>query len=104
MRFSVKVRELAEDDEAFVNLLAGELLEALGSEALAGVGAHDAAVEHGAAEDGRSELGLRGEVAEEAAGKAVASAGGIDDFFEREGGCPEGVVRALGLLWRSFAR
>ena len=70
--------------EALVDFLARELLQALGAEALAGKGAHDAAVEHGAAEGGGRELGLRGEITEEAAGKAVACAGGIDDLFKRQ--------------------
>ncbi len=56
---SVKVRQLAEDVEALVDLLARELLQALGAEALAGKRAHHAAVEHGAAEGAGCELGLR---------------------------------------------
>ncbi len=85
MLFSVKVRDLAEDIEARVDFGARELLQALRAEALAGIGAHDAAVKHGVAPGGGRELGLRGQIAEEASGKAVARAGGIDDFFEREG-------------------
>ena len=75
-----------------VDFGARELLQALGAEALAGKGAHHAAVKHGAAEGVRRELGLRGEIAEEAAGKAVARAGGIDDFFERQCRRPEGAA------------
>ena len=59
MRPSVKVCELAEEDEAVVDFFAGEGLDALGAEALNGEGTHDAAVEHGAAEGGRGELRLR---------------------------------------------
>src|SRR5579863_5883555 len=84
MERSVKVRQLAEEDEALVDLLAGERLNALGAKALDREGAHYAAVEHGAAEGGGGEFALRGEIAEETAGKAVARAGGIDDFLQRQ--------------------
>src|ERR1035438_2255893 len=58
--FSIKVSQLAEEDEAVVDLPAGELLQPLGAEALASEGTHHAAVEHGAPEGGRSELARRG--------------------------------------------
>ena len=108
MLFSVKVRELAEDVEARIDFGARELLQALRAEALAGKGAHDAAVEHGVAPGGGRELGLRGEIAEEAAGKAVARAGGIDDLLEREGRSLEcAQLRFLALwmeiLWNNVA-
>ena len=45
---SVKVSQLAELKETVVDLLPGELGNALGAKALHGKGAHDAAVEHGA--------------------------------------------------------
>ena len=93
MLFSVNVRDLAKEVEARVDLGAREVLQALRAEALAGKRAHDAAVKHGEAPGGRRELarrGGRGQITEEAAGKAVACAGGIDDFFEREGRSPEG--------------
>src|SRR5208282_6333508 len=86
MRFSVKVRDLAKEVEARIDLSARELLKALGAEALAGVGTHDSAIEHGVTPRGRRQFRLRGQVAEEASGKAVSGSGGIDDFFEREGG------------------
>src|ERR1035441_5448792 len=85
----VKVRQLAEKVEASVDLRACEFLHPLSAEALAGKGAHHATVEHGAAVGGRSQLALRGQIAEEAAGKAVACAGGVDDLFERQGRSPE---------------
>src|ERR1700691_6065315 len=84
MLFSVKMRDLAEDIEARVDLRTRELLQALSAEALAGVGAHDAAVKHGVTPGGGRELGLRSQIAEEAASKTIARAGGIDDFFEGE--------------------
>src|SRR5580700_7393816 len=90
MLFSVKVRDLAKDIEARVDLRTRELLQALGAEALAGVGAHDAAVKHGVAPCGGRELGLRSQIAEEAAGKTITRAGGIDNFFERESRSLEG--------------
>src|ERR1039458_1436113 len=85
MLFSVKVRDLAKDIEARVDLGTRKLLQALGAEALAGVGTHDAAVEHGVTPGGGRELRLRGQIAEEAPGKTVARAGRINDFLEREG-------------------
>src|SRR5271157_6404423 len=77
MGLSVKVGQLAKEDEAVVDLLAGELLQPLGAKALAGERTHHAAVEHGASEGGRGEFvrrGGRGQVAEEASSKAVARA------------------------------
>jgi hypothetical protein len=44
---SVKVSQLAELLEAFVDLLPGELGDAFGAKAFNSEGAHDAAVEHG---------------------------------------------------------
>jgi len=88
MGFSVKVGQLAEEHKAVVDLLAGELLQPLGAKTLAGERAHHTAVEHGAAEGGRSEFACRGgrsQVAEEAAGKAVARAGGVHHFLQRQG-------------------
>jgi len=71
-------------DEAVVDLFAGELLKALGAEAFAGKGAHDAAVEHGAAVGFRVMVaGRRG--SRRSRRKAVARAGGVDDFFEKHG-------------------
>src|SRR5580658_8819303 len=66
---SIKMRELAEDREPLLDLFAGEMLQALGAEALHGEGAHHAAVEHGSLEDLRRQFGLRGNVAKEASGE-----------------------------------
>src|ERR1019366_9270875 len=96
MGCSVKVGQLAEEGEAVIDFLARELLEALGAEALHRERAHDAAIEHGAMIDGGGEFGLRGEIAEEAAGKAVARASGVDYFFERKCG---DVKRTMGELF-----
>src|ERR1039458_10675755 len=57
---SVKVRQLAEENEAVVNLLARELLQPFGAKALARKRTHHAAVEHGAPIGSRSDLRLRG--------------------------------------------
>src|SRR5580698_4174430 len=70
-----KVGQLAEECEALIDLLTGDLLQPLGAEALDGERAHDASVEHGVAEGGRCELFLRCDVAKESAGEAVACAG-----------------------------
>src|SRR5579862_1623462 len=66
---SVKVREFAEERKAFVNLRRIELLQAFGTEALHGKGAHHSAIEHRLLEDCRCQFLLRGEIAEESAGK-----------------------------------
>src|ERR1035438_2706642 len=76
MGFSVNVSQLAEESEAVVDLLAGKGLQPLGAKALACERAHHAAVKHGAAIGGRSEFGLRSQVAKESAGKAISCAGG----------------------------
>src|SRR5271157_2074607 len=91
MGLSVKVGQLAEEDESVVDLLAGEFLEALGAKPLHRERAHDAAVEQGAPEGGRSELGLGGEVTKEPAGKAVARASRVDHLFQRQSRRPKGV-------------
>src|ERR1700722_6640795 len=80
----VEVRELAEERKACLDFAGFELLQAFCSEALDGKRSHDAAVEHSLAEDGGGESGLRGDIAEESAGKGVACTGGIDDFGERQ--------------------
>jgi hypothetical protein len=90
MLFSVKVRQLAKDIEARIDFSARDLLQTLGAEALAGVGAHDAAVKHSMAPGGWRLLRLRSEITEEASGKAVARAGWVNDLFERQGRSPEG--------------
>src|SRR5450631_2001591 len=53
--FSIKVSQLAELREAVVDLLPGELRNALGAKALYSKRAHHAAVEHCAAKGARSE-------------------------------------------------
>src|SRR5208283_2241093 len=83
MGFSVKVSQLAEQNETVVDLLTGKGLHPLGAKALAGERTHHTAVKHGAAEGGRSKFALRGQVAEESAGKAVARAGRVNHLFQR---------------------
>src|ERR1039458_3425512 len=89
MGFSVNVSQLAEEDEAVVDLLAGKRLQPLGAKAFARERAHHAAVKHGAAIGGRCEFGLRGQVAEESAGKAVARTGWIHHHFQWKPRRPE---------------
>src|SRR5438105_6976971 len=81
-RSSIKVSQLAEHSESFIDLFARELLQALGAKPLYGERAHYTAVKHGATEYAGSELFLRSQVAKEAAREAVARTGGIDHFFE----------------------
>ena len=45
---------------------------------------------------------LRGEIAEEATGKTVAGAGGVDDLFEREGRSFEGAELRFLTFWSRF--
>ncbi len=92
----VKMRDLPEEVEAFVDLFARYVLQTLGAEAFDSERAHDAAVEHCGAKDSGGELGLRGEVAVEAAGEGVACAGGVDDLSERQRGGAEG-MQGFGL-------
>src|ERR1035438_4655296 len=80
---SVKVRQLTEENEAVVDFLARQGLQPLCAEAFDCEGTHHAAVKHGSAKGGRVELGLGRQVAEEAAGKAVARASWIDNLFQR---------------------
>src|SRR5262249_43832619 len=87
----VDVRQLAEDLVTLFDLLARELLQALGAESFDGKRTHHAAVEHGALEDVAGELVLRSDVAHEAAGKAVARAGGVDYALDRQRGRTEGM-------------
>src|ERR1035441_5625128 len=106
MGLSVKVSQLAENGEAVVDLFARELLQPLGAEALASEGTHHAAVEHGAAEGGWSEFarcGGRGQVAEESSRKAVARAGEIDHFFQRQRRGAERVRLRTLAYWRKTA-
>src|SRR5215472_18446737 len=88
---SVDVRQLAEDLVTFLDLLARQLLQPFGAKSLDGKRAHHAAIEHGAFEDVARELVLRGDVAHEAAGKAVAGTRGIDHGLDRQGGRAEGM-------------
>src|SRR5580692_12533880 len=92
---SVKVRKLTEDMETRVDLIARKPLQALCAKALAGKGAHHTAVIHGVTPGGGRECFLGSEIAEESSGKAVARAGRIDDFLQRERRSSEGAQLGL---------
>src|ERR1035437_5048920 len=96
---SVKVGQLAEEDKAFVDLFAGELLKTLGAKALARKRTHHAAIEHSVAKGTRGERGLRRQVAEKAARKAVARARRVNYLFKRQRRRPEGLRPFI--LWTS---
>src|ERR1700722_17148427 len=93
---SVKMRELAEESEALIDLLSRERLRPLRAEALHRKGAHHAAIEHGAFEALHSDLGLRGEITKEAAGKGIARTRGIHDLIQRQRRGVEGHGHAAG--------
>ena len=82
---SVKVRDLTKEIEALVDFSARKLLQALGTETLASIGTHHAAVKHGMPPGGGRESFLGSKITEESPGKTVARAGGIDDFLEGQG-------------------
>src|SRR4051794_25755765 len=88
----LEVRELAEEREARLDLLARERAQALGAEAFHRERAHHAAVEHRPLQHLAIELALGRDVSHEAAGKAVAGAGRIADLIERQRGCTEGML------------
>src|ERR1700722_9528195 len=90
---SVQVRQLAKKLEALFDLVAREMLQALGAKALDGERAHDAAVEHCLFKDLRRQLFLRGDVSEEAAGEAVARPCRINHFGKRQRRRTEGMMR-----------
>src|SRR5205814_10459975 len=87
---SVKVGELTEESEALIDLLSRERLHLFRTKALHRKGAHDTAIEHGLFEGLQSYLGLRGEIAEEAAGEGIACSRWVDYFFQRQSRCAEG--------------
>src|SRR5271165_5464135 len=91
---SVKMRKLAEESEALINLLSRERLHPFRTKALHRKGAHDAAIEHGMFEILQGDLGLGGEISEEAAGEGIACTRGIDHLVERQGRSPKGRRRA----------
>src|SRR5882757_7847909 len=80
----LKVRNLPEKVEAFVNLLPRHVLQTFGSEAFHRERTHHAAIEHRLAKDRRGQLRLRCKVAIEAAGKRIARTGRINDFGQRQ--------------------
>src|SRR5215472_15493900 len=83
-----------------VDLFTRQLLQSLSSEPLHDKGSHHTAVEHRVAKRFGGQFFLRGEISEEAAGKAVACAGWIDDLFERQRGNVECTLcNALGAIW-----
>src|SRR5580698_4345371 len=83
---SVKVRELTDESETLIDLLSRERLHPFRTEALHRKGAHYATVKHGVRECLQCDLGLGGEVSEEAAGKRIAGTGGIHHLVQRQSG------------------
>src|SRR5690242_1350126 len=85
---------------ARLDFLAGERAEAVHPELLAAEAAHDGAVDDGPLELGEVELAVlrrdaaSGEVADEAAGEAIARAGRVEDLFEEVAGGHEMAVAA----------
>src|ERR1019366_10492106 len=85
----VQMRQLAEDLKPLIDLFARERLQPFRAKALHRERAHHAAVEHGVFQYAAADLALRGDVAHEAPGKAVASACGIAHLVERQGRGPK---------------
>jgi len=75
------------EGEAFLNVAAGEGLQAAGGESFAGEGGDDGALDDGLADvlEGEGRFPGRGEMPGERTQKAVARAGGIGHIGEREG-------------------
>src|SRR4051794_20864004 len=86
--------EAAEEFETIIDLVAGERLQALGTELLDSEGTHHASVEHGVLQHQRSDFALRGHVAHEATGKRVSGAGGIVHLLDGQSGRTERMMRA----------
>src|SRR5438309_303498 len=83
------MRQFAERVEAVVDLIASDRLQALRAEALDRERPHHAAVEHGVLQHTAVHFSLRGDVAHEAPGEAVARAGGVAYFVQRQRGSPK---------------
>ena len=72
-----------------LDFVAGQGAEAVHSELLAAEAAHNRTVDHGAAQFGEIDIAVggrdaaAGEIADEAAGEAIARAGGVEDIFQQ---------------------
>src|SRR5260370_32253558 len=72
-----------------LDFFTGQGAEAVHPELLAAEAAHDGTVDDGAPQFGKLEIAVRGrdtlagQIAEEAAGEAIARAGGIEDVFQQ---------------------
>src|ERR1700761_9230890 len=94
-RTSIKMRKLAEESEALIDLLSRERLHLFRTEALHSKGAHDTAIEHGLFKGLQGDFGLRGKIAEESAGERIARPRGVNYIFQRQRGCAEGQGNAF---------
>src|ERR1035437_240751 len=83
------MRQLAKYLKPQVDLFARERLQTFRAKLLHRKGTHDAAIEHGLFQHPAAYLALRGDVAHEAAGKAIPSAGRIADLVQRQRRSPE---------------
>ena len=85
---------------AGLDFFAGQGAEAVHAELLAAEAAHHGTVDHGAAQFGKIEIAVGGrdaapgQVADEAAGEAIARAGGVEDVFQQIARHHEVVVAA----------
>src|SRR5215208_6017616 len=86
--------EAAEEFETFIDLVAGERLQALGAEFLDGEGTHYAPVEHRVLEHKRSDFALRCHVAHEASGERIPGASRIMYLLDGQCRCAKWVMRS----------
>src|SRR5271155_1000087 len=84
-RLEPEMGEVVELLRASLDLFFREAADAVEAEMLDGEATHDGAVDHGAAEGRVVDGSGSGERAHEAAGKAVAGAGGVADDAQRHG-------------------
>src|ERR1700728_1055506 len=92
---SVKMRKLAEESEALIDLLSRERLHTLCTETLHRKRAHHAAIKHSVLKSLQCHLRLRGKISEEAPGKGIARTRGIHNLIQRQGGSAERQHRTL---------
>src|SRR5437879_1260349 len=83
--------QLSEQFKSRIDLAASEVAEALRTKTLHGKRTHHSAVEHRALEHFAIEFRLTRDVAHESAGEAIARAGGINNFFDRQCRSAEGM-------------
>src|ERR1700677_2841098 len=86
---SVKMRELAEESEALIDLLSRERFHAFRPKTLHRKGTHYAAIKHSVLKSLQRHLRLRGKIPEEPSGKGIARARGIYHLIQRQCGGTE---------------